>query len=144
MLNYDYTKEYSLPIDTSLKTMRIRLSPSIELENENMYVVDMLEESGVFRIMEHIDNTLCMPTDAEQADTANAVFLAEIKVSVLPERKDLRVESIIHLYGYDDLDHILMQKVLFFADFYGYKVSILNLKKKQRSYSKKTSIAAGR
>lgn len=60
MLNYDYTKEYSLPIDTSLKTMRIRLSPSIELEYENMYVVDMLEESGVFRIMEHIGNTLCI------------------------------------------------------------------------------------
>lgn len=144
MLNYDYTKEYSLPIDTSLKTMRIRLSPSIEFESENMYVVDMLEESGVFRIMEHIDNTLCMPTDAEQADTANAVFLAEIKVSVLPEMKNLRVDSIIHEYGHDDLLHILMQRVLFFADFYGYKVSILNLKKKHGLYSKKTSIVVGR
>lgn len=127
MLNYDYTKEYSLPIDTSLKTMRIRLSPSIEIENENMYVVDMLEESGVFRIMEHIGNTLCMPTDAEQADTANAVFLAEIKVSVLPEMKDIiKVDSIIYEYGYDELIHILIQRVLYFANFYGYEVSILN------------------
>lgn len=137
MLNYDYTKEYSLPIDTSLKTMRIRLSPSIELENENMYVVDMLEESGVFRIMEHIGNTLCMPTDAEQADTANAVFLAEIKVSVLPEMKDIiKVDSIIYEFGYDELIHILVQRVLYFANFYGYEVSILNLKKiiKQRKH----------
>lgn len=143
MLNYDYTKEYSLPIDTSLKTMRIRLSPSIELENENMYVVDMLEESGVFRIMEHIDNTLCMPTDAEQADTANAVFLAEIKVSVLPEMKDIiKVDSIIYEFGYDELIHILVQRVLYFANFYGYEVSILNLKKNHQT--KKAYIAVGR
>lgn len=143
MLNYDYTKEYSLPIDTSLKTMRIRLSPSIELENENMYVVDMLEESGVFRIMEHIGNTLCMPTDAEQADTANAVFLAEIKVSVLPEMKDIiKVDSIIYEFGYDELIHILVQRVLYFANFYGYEVSILNLKKNHQT--KKAYIAVGR
>lgn len=143
MLNYDYTKEYSLPIDTSLKTMRIRLSPSIEIENENMYVVDMLEESGVFRIMEHIGNTLCMPTDAEQADTANAVFLAEIKVSVLPEMKDIiKVDSIIYEFGYDELIHILVQRVLYFANFYGYEVSILNLKKNHQT--KKAYIAVGR
>lgn len=143
MLNYDYTKEYSLPIDTSLKTMRIRLSPSIELEDENMYVVDMLEESGVFRIMEHIGNTLCMPTDAEQAGTANAVFLAEIKVSVLPERKDIiKVDSIIYEFGYDELIHILVQRVLYFANFYGYEVSILNLKKNHQT--KKAYIAVGR
>lgn len=143
MLNYDYTKEYSLPIDTSLKTMRIRLSPSIELEYENMYVVDMLEESGVFRIMEHIGNTLCMPTDAEQADTANAVFLAEIKVSVLPEMKDIiKVDSIIYEFGYDELIHILVQRVLYFANFYGYEVSILNLKKNHQT--KKAYIAVGR
>lgn len=143
MLNYDYTKEYSLSIDTSLKTMRIRLSPSIEFESENMYVVDMLEESGVFRIMEHIGNTLCMPTDAEQADTANAVFLAEIKVSVLPEMKDIiKVDSIIYEYGYDELIHILIQRVLYFANFYGYEVSILNLKKNHQP--KKAYIAVGR
>ena len=143
MLNYDYTKEYSLPIDKSLKTMRIRLSPSIEIENENMYVVDMLEESGVFRIMEHIGNTLCMPTDAEQADTANAVFLAEIKVSVLTEMKDIiKVDSIIYEYGYDELIHILIQRVLYFANFYGYEVSILNLKKSHQP--KKEYIAVGR
>lgn len=147
MLNYDYKKEYSLPIEPNLRAMRIKMSPPVELENENMFIVDDFESTGVIKIMEHISGTLCLPIEADKIGdcAANVVFLAEIRVSVLPDAKDVKVDSILYEYGYDELVHILMQRVLFFANFYGYKVSILNLKKKHGSYSKKkTSITARR
>lgn len=143
MLNYDYKKEYSLSIEPSLRTMRIKMSPSVELENDNMFIVDDLESTGVIKIMEHISGTLCMPIEADKIGdcTANVVFLAEIRVSVLPDAK-LKVDSILYEYGYDELLHILMQRVLYFANFYGYEVSILNLKKNHQT--KKAYIAVGR
>lgn len=146
MLNYDYKKEYSLPIEPSLRAMRIKMSPQVELENENMFIVDDLESTGVIKIMEHIGGTLYVPIEADQMEsgTANTVFLAEIRVSTMSEMKEVKLESIIYEYGYDELTHELFKQVLFFADFYDCRVSILNLKKKQRSYSKKTSIAVGR
>ena len=51
-----------------------------ELENENMFIVDDLESTGVIKIMEHISGTLCMPIEADKIGdcTANVVFLAEI------------------------------------------------------------------
>lgn len=146
MLIYDYKKEYSLPIEPSLKAMRIRMSPPVQLENENMFIVDTLEESGIFRIMEHVGGTLCMPTDADNIGgcTTNVVSIAEVRVSVLPETKEVKVDRIIFEYGYEELVHILMQRILFFANFYDCKVSILNLNKKHGSYSKRASIVGGR
>lgn len=146
MLNYDYKKEYSLPIEPILRAMRIKMSPPAQLENENMFVVDDLESSGVIKIIEHISGTLCMPIEVDKMGgcTANDVLLAEIRVSVLIESKEIKIDRIIFEYGYDELVHILIQRVLFFSDFYNCKVSILNLKKKQGLHSKKASIAAGR
>lgn len=143
MLNYDYTKEYNLQIEPSLREMRLRMSlPKVKLE-ENMFIVDRLESAGVIRVMEHIQGA-CVPIDAEGLDgCTDAVTLAEIRVSAQFETKEVLIGRIFE-YGFDDLVHVLMERILFFADFYDCKVSILNLKKKQRSYSKKTSIAVGR
>ena len=44
-------------------------------------------------------------------------------------------------YGFDDLAHTLMQQVLYFAKFYNYTVSILNLKKQNRLHQNKAPIA---
>lgn len=142
MLKYDYKKEYHLPIEPSLKPMRIALSPPIQLENENMFVVDELE-SGLIKVMEHIDGTLCLPIEADGMNSCtNVVTLAEIKVSVNPETKKVQVGRFSFEYGFDDLIHVLMERILFFAKFYDCTVSILNLKKQHGAYSKKTSVVA--
>lgn len=142
MLNYDYKKEYSLPIEPSLRAMRLRMSPPIQLENENMFIVDNLESSGVIKVMEHIDGTLCMPIEADGMDSGtNVVTLAEIKASVNSETKKVQVGKFSFEYGFDDLIHVLMERILYFAKFYDCTVSILNLKKQHGAYSKKTSVA---
>lgn len=141
MLNYDYKKEYSLPIEATLRPLRLKMSPPIQLENENMFVVDELE-SGFIKVMEHIDGTLCLPIEANGMNSGtNVVTLAEIKVSVNPETKKVQVGRFSFEYGFDDLIHVLMERILYFAKFYDCTVSILNLKKQHGAYSKKTSVA---
>lgn len=141
MLNYDYKKEYSLPIDATLRPLRLKMSPPVQLENENMFVVDELE-SGLIKVMEHIDGTLCIPIEADGINSGtNVVTLAEIKVSVNPEAKKVQVGRFSFEYGFDDLIHVLMERILYFAQFYDCTVSILNLKKQHGAYSKKTSVA---
>lgn len=136
MLKYDYKKEYHLQIEPNLREMRIRMSPTVELENENMFIVDRLESAGVIRVMEHIKG-VCEPIDADGLDgCTDAVTLAEIRVSAQPETREVQVGSIFFEYGFDDLVHVLMQMILFFSDFYDYKVSILNLRKSNISQSR--------
>ena len=144
MLNYDCKKEYGLPIEPSLRSMRIRKSPKIQLENENMFVVDNLESTGIIRIMEHLGGTLYTPVESDRMDEypSNAVLLAEIRVSAITETKIVKVDSIMCEYGYDNFAHILMQQVLYFAKFYDYKVSILNLRKQNRLHQNKAPLAA--
>lgn len=141
MLNYDYKKEYSLPFDETLRPLRLKMSPPIQLENENMFVVDELE-SGLIKVMEHIDGALCIPIEADGINSGtNVVTLAEIKVSVNPKTKKVQVGRFSFEYGFDDLIHVLMERILYFAQFYDCTVSILNLKKQHGAYSKKTSVA---
>lgn len=141
MLDYDYKKEYSLPIEAALRPLRLKMSPPVQLENENMFIMDELE-SGFIKIMEHIDGTLCIPIEADKVDgNTNVVTLAEIKVSVNPETKKVQVGRISFEYGFDDLIHVLMQRISYFAKFYDCQVSVLNLKKQHGAYSKKTSVA---
>ena len=118
------------------------MSPPVQLENENMFVVDELE-SGLIKVMENIDGTLCITIEAVGINSGtNVVTLAEIKVSVNTETKKVQVGKISFEYGYNDLIHVLMERILYFAQFYDCKVSILNLKKQHGAYSKNTSVAA--
>ena len=142
MLNYDYKKEYSLPLDVTLRPLRLKMSPPVQLENENMFVVDELE-SGLIKVMENIDGTLCIPIEADGINSGtNVVTLAEIKVSANTETKKVQVGKISFEYGYNDLIHVLMERILYFAQFYDCKVSILNLKKKHGANSKKSPVSA--
>ena len=139
MLKYDYKKEFHLPIEPNLREMRIRMSPIVELENENMFIVDRLESAGVIRVMEHIKGAY-VPIDADGLDgCTDAVTLAEIKISVQSEPREVQVGSICFEYGFDELVHILMQRILFFGDFYNCKVSILNLRKNNIPQSREKS-----
>lgn len=143
MFNYDYKKEYHLLIEPSLREMRLNMTPKVKLE-ENMFIVDRLESAGVIRVMEHIQGA-CVPIDAEGLDgCTDAVTLTEISVSAHPETKEVLIGRIFFEYGFDDLVHVLMERILFFADFYGYKVSILNLRKSNMLQSRKTSTVGRR
>lgn len=94
--------------------------------------------------MEHIQGA-CVPIDAEGLDgCTDAVTLTEIRVSAHPETKEVLIGRIFFEYGFDDLVHVLMERILFFADFYGYKVSILNLRKSNMLQSRKTSTVGRR
>lgn len=143
MFNYDYKKEYHLLIEPSLREMRLNMAPKAQL-GENMFIVDRLESAGVVKVMEHIQGA-CVPIDAEGLDgCTDAVTLAEIRVSAHPETKEVLIGRIFFEYGFDDLVHVLMERILFFADFYGYKVSILNLRKSNMLQSRKTSTVGRR
>lgn len=62
MLDFDYTKEYSLPMDESLRPMRIKRNP-VQLE-DGLICNDQLEAKGTIQIMEHTGGGLYIQVDA--------------------------------------------------------------------------------
>lgn len=148
MLDYEHGKEYGLPMDESLRLMRIRRYP-VQL-GENMIVVDRLEASGTIRIYENTGGALNVPMDMDAYGmecNTNVVKVAEISVSVTSEEKRVELDRLYCEYGYnDELVPALLDQVMNFADFYNYRFSI-DLRKKhkhqaQLAFSRGRAIAA--
>lgn len=130
MLEFDCVKKSSLPMDESLRAMRIRRNP-VRLE-EGIVCNDQLESRGLIQIMEYTGGGLYIPIgnhDMEQ--DANAVMVAEIRVSVFSEERRVHIDRIFHEYGHEELVEVLMGQVLNFADFYCYSVSFSDRKDKK-------------
>lgn len=134
MFEYDYTKEYGLPMDESLKQMRIRKHP-MQLGGD-MVVIDQLEKFGTIRIYENTGETLYMPADMEACGmecNKEVVQAAEMRVTVFPDEKKVQVDRIYCEYGYnDELVPALLEQAMNFAGFYNYRLSILDLRKKHK------------
>lgn len=146
MLDFDYTKEYSLPMDESLRPMRIKRNP-VQLE-DGLICNDQLEAKGTIQIMEHTGGGLYIQVDSSGMDWSdNAVMVAEITVSVDLEKREVHVKKIYYEYGQDELVPILMGQVLNFADFYNCRLCISDLHKAgklQTAISRENAIAGGR
>lgn len=124
MLNYDHNKKYGLPMDESLKQMRIRRNP-IQLE-EGLICNDQLESKGIIQIMEYIGGPYIAADSLGMEQGVNAVMVVEITVSVAWEERKVHISSIRCEYGHDDLVPLLIGQVVNFADFYNCRVSISN------------------
>ena len=130
MLDFDYTKEYSLPMDESLRTMRIKRNP-VRLE-EGLVCNDQLESKGVIQIMEYTGGGLYIqidPNSNSTEQTSNVVMVAEITVDIDLGEREVHVKRIYYEYGHDELVPILLGQVVNFADFYNCRISISDPRK---------------
>lgn len=145
MLEFDYTKEYRLPMDISLRMMRIRKHP-IKFD-ENMVIEDQLEATGTIKVYEKNGGNLHMPMDTDTHDVecnTDVVQIAELKVSIFHDEKRVHLDKLYCEYGYsDELAPLLLEQAVNFADFYNYEFRFLDLRKKRKqpAFSKGRAIA---
>ena len=132
MLDYDYTKEYGMPIDESLRLLRMKKYP-MQLD-ESIIMVDRLESSGTIKIFESISESADdVIRDISNVECClNAVQVAEVVVSINQDERKVYLDRFFCEYGYEDkLVPILMEQVVNFTKFYNIKLS-LPLRKKHK------------
>lgn len=118
-------KVHNLTPDNSLKELRIKEYP-IRTE-QNLVVNDMLEETGTLRLYEYLGGALYLGSGSDlRKDNISPV--AEMEV-VKSSKESLLVKRVAHGYGYEELVHIMVSQVLFFAEFYEMSVGFLDLQK---------------
>lgn len=122
-------KENDLLMDESLRMMRIREQPIHS--GENLLVVDQLER-GFLRIYEYTGGSIYISSEMDgMSQCSNAALVAEIRISIRDERKEVGIKRIFNEYGYDYV-HLLTCQLIHFADFYGYSAALLDLGKPNR------------
>lgn len=141
MMNIDITKEYRMPISESLRTMRIQKCP---LDcGDGIFVDDRLESKGFIRIYEYSGGTFYIPANTEEMQEFknNAVPIAGISISI-PDEVTVHVNKIYCEFGYEEYIAKLMGQIMNFADFYGLKVSISDLRKGAANRNSRTCRSA--
>ncbi|MDE7203163.1 MAG: hypothetical protein K2O91_14955 [Lachnospiraceae bacterium] len=142
MLDFDYTKEYSMPMEESLRPMRIKKNP-IQLE-EGLVCNDQLEAKEIIQIMEYTGGSLYIQVDPNGAEQENnVVMVAEVTVLIDPEERVVKINRIYHEYGHDELVPILLGQVLNFADFYNCSISISDPRKARKLAISRGNIFSG-
>lgn len=122
-------RENNLLMDESLRLMRIREKPIHS--GENLLVVDRLEK-GVLQLYEYMGGSLYISSDTDGMDqSSNVALVAELKINIKGEKKEVGIDRIFNEYGYDYV-HLLTCQFIHFADFYGYSAALLDLSKPNR------------
>lgn len=130
MMNTDIMKEYRLPISDSLRKMRIQKCP---LDcGDGILVEDTLETNGILKIYENLGGTFYVPQSADEIQDFpnNVVPVAGIMISTMEEEQIVQVDKIYYEFGHEEYVTKLIEQIVNFADFYGLRVSILDLRKK--------------
>lgn len=123
------TKKSNILMDDSLRLIRIRGQP-IHCD-ENLLVIDWLER-GFLRLYEYMGGSIYISNDTSEMDGySNVAMVAELIVSLRPERKEVKIERIFCEFGFEYED-LLKSQLRHFADFYGYYIVLLDLTKKKR------------
>lgn len=134
-LKHDYSRKdgvkempkNEIVMDDSLRLMRIKKSPI--RSDENLLVVDWLER-GFLRLYEYTGGSIYILGDAPEInDCNNVAMVAELTVSLRPERKEVKIERIFSEYGYG-YDDLMKSQIKHFADFYDYSIVLLDLTKR--------------
>ena len=128
----DSTKEDSLPMEESLRPMRIRSNP-VRL-GEGMVCNDQLESRGIIQILEYTGDTLYIMADTSGMiqEMDEAVMVAEVKISVCLKKREVYIDRIFHEYGQGGLVPALLEQVQGFADFYCCRVCVSNRRKAKK------------
>lgn len=122
-------KENEIVLDDSLRSMRIKESPM--KSDENLLVEDWLEK-GFLRLYEYMGGLLYIfSDDVEMNNSDNVAMVAELEVTVSPEKKQVKLDRIFSEYGYDYED-LMKSQLLHFASFYGFSFGLLDLNKRKR------------
>lgn len=122
-------KENRIVLDDSLRSMRIKESPM--KSDENLLVEDRLEK-GFLRLYEYLGGLLYIFGDAvERNNSDNVSMVAEIEITVSPEKKQVKLDRIFSEYGYD-YENLMKRQLLHFASFYGFSFGLLDLNKRKR------------
>ena len=129
---FDSTKECSLPMEESLRPMRIRSNP-VRI-GEGLVCNDQLESRGIIQILEHTGDTLYVMADTSGMipEMVEAVMVAEVKISVCLRRREVYIDRIFHEYGQGGLVPVLLEQVQGFADFYCCRVCITDRRKAKK------------
>lgn len=113
-------------MDDSLRLMRIKKQPI--QSDENLLIMDRLEK-GFLRLYEYTDGSIYISGDVPELNLSNnTAMVAELTVSLIPERKEVKLDRMFSEYGYDFGD-MLKGQLRHFADFYGYSIVLLDLRK---------------
>lgn len=116
-------------LDDSLRLMRIKEHPI--QSKENLFIVDQLER-GFLRIYEYTGGSIyILGDDIEMNYCNNVALVAELTVTIRPEKKEVRLNRIFNEFGYDYV-HLLTGQLIHFADFYGFSLALLDLSKPNR------------
>ncbi len=123
------TRKCNTMMDDSLRRMRIREGPI--KSDENLLVEDQLKK-GFLRLYEYTGGSIYISEDDIGMDYCNnAVLVAELEVTVRPEKKQVKPDRIFSEYGYSHED-LMKQQLLHFACFYGFSLGLLDLNKRKR------------
>lgn len=126
MVDIDVMKECRLPISENLKQSRIMRCP---LDCGDRFMVnDQLESNGCIKIFEHLGGTVYISNDGMNYSQNNVVPVAGISVSIR-DKETVQIDKIFCEFGYMDFISKLMQQIMNFADFYGLRVSIVDIRK---------------
>lgn len=131
MLEYDAARNYGLPMEESLRPLRIKRNP-IRFD-EGLVCNDQLESKGIIQILEYTGGSLYVQLDADvMGHEANAVMVAEVTVSADLKERVVYVDRIFYEYGHDELIPVLMGQISNFADFYCCRVCIADRRKVEK------------
>lgn len=119
----------SILLDDSLRLMRIEEHPI--KSDENLLIVDQLER-GFLQLYEYMGGGLYISTETDEMNQCNNVALvAELTVTIRPEKREVRLNRIFNEFGYDYV-HLMTCQLIHFADFYGFSLALLDLSKPNR------------
>lgn len=119
-------KKNNILQDDGLRLLRIRESP-IKSE-DNLLAIDWLEK-GFLRLYEYWGGLLYIfGDDVEMNNCDNIALVAELEVTVSPEKKEVKIGRIFSEYGYNYED-LLKQQLMHFASYYGFSLGLLDLRK---------------
>ena len=123
-------KNDSTLMSSNLRMMRIREHP-IQCE-ENLLIADQLER-GFLRIYEYTGGSIYIPMDAAEVDNCdNIALVAELTVTIRPEKKVVKPDRIFSEFGYA-LENVMRDQLIHFVNFYGYSFGLLDLRKRKQN-----------
>lgn len=107
---------------------KLRLSEHKIAISENFFVEDELKTKGTLKLYEYLGGPILMHLKPSEMD--NAVLVASITITTRNDLREIKLGKIFFEYGYDSLANPMLEQVLYFADFYGYSLVLLDLLKK--------------
>lgn len=117
---------YSILTDKSME--KLKLSEHKIAISGNFFVEDELKTKGTLKLYEYLGEPILMHLKPSEMD--NAVLVASITITTRHDLRKSKLGKIFYEYGYDSLAGPMLGEVLHFAEFYGYSLVLLDLRKK--------------